>query len=115
MADKILRWYIDGNITRSKFEVGGSYTLDADYAPEWVQMHVRVVGNGGSMILDINDDGTSIFTNQPALTEYQTDKKWTTITGTAMRKDSIVTLDIDQVYSQDTARDLTVELGLRKI
>ena len=114
--DKVLRWYIDGNISRSKVEVGGTYLLDDDYYPEWVNMTCRLAGSGStSMVIDINDDDTSIFDDKPALTENQTEKRWTTIPRTVMREDSVVTLDIDQVFSEDTCRDLTVELGLSKV
>ena len=114
--DKVLRWYIDGNIARTKTEVGGTYYLDADYYPEWVNITCRLTGDGDtSMVIDINDDGTTIFEDKPTLTEKQTKKKWTTIPRVAMREHSIITLDIDQVYSQDTCRDLTVELGLSEV
>jgi len=113
--DKVLRWYIDGNISRSKTEVGGTYYLDADYCPEWVNMTCRIAGVGStSMVIDINDDGTSIFSDRPTLTEKQVEKKWTTIPRTPMREHSLITLDIDQIFSVDTCRDLTVELGLSK-
>ena len=113
---KVLRWYIDGNIARAKTEVGGTYILDGDYRPEWVHMTCRIAGKGSqSMIIDINDDGTSIFENRPVLTENQTEKKWTTIPSTALRENSIISLDIDQIFNEDTCRDLTVELGLSKV
>lgn len=114
--DKILRWYMDGNIARAKTEVGGAHYLDADYAPEWVHIKVRLAGKGSNpTVLDINDDGVSIFNDQPALTENQTEKMWTTMPGDTLREKSIITLDIDRVFSEDTCRDLTVELGLRKV
>ena len=116
MADRVLRWYMDGTIARAKTEVGGTYILDADYAPEWVNLTVRMVGHGGQpLVVDINDDGVSIFTDRPALTEYQTEHRWTTIPGDTMREDSIVTCDIDQDFDELACRDLTVELGLRKV
>ena len=114
--DKVFRWYIDGIISRPKTEVGGTYILDADYAPEWVHLTVRVVGHGSQpLIVDINDDGTSILTDKPALTEYQTEKKWTTIPKDTLREGSIITLDIDQGFNELACRDMTVELGLRKV
>ena len=113
MADRILRWYMDGNISRDKVEVGGTYLLEDDYVPEWVHITARLAGKGATpMVVDINDDGISIFDTKPALTESQTEKKWTTIPGNTLREGSIITCDIDQVFSEDTCRDLTVELGL---
>ncbi len=113
--DKVLRWYIDGTIARAKTEVGGTYILDDDYAPEWVNITVRVPGKGSvPLVLDINDDGTSIFTDRPAITDSQFEKRWTTIPGNTIRENSLITLDIDQNFSDLACRDLTVELGLRK-
>jgi len=114
----ILRWYIDGNIARVKTEVGGVHTLDKDYTPESVEMTVRIAGVGSTpMILDINDDGVSIFeyAYRPAITENQTEHKWTTIQPNVMREGSKITLDIDQIFSMDTARDLTVELTINEV
>lgn len=116
MSDKVLRWYIDGVISRSKTEVGGTHILDADYRPEWVHTTVRVVGSGSQpLVIDVNDDGTTIFGDKPALTEYQTEHKWTTIPGDTLREDSIITCDIDQTFNDLACRDLTVELGLQKV
>ena len=117
--DKILRWYIDGNISRSKTEVGGTYWLDGDYRPEWVHMTCRIAGQGSTCLqLDINDDGTSIFddnSGKPTLYENMTERTWTSIPWNTMRDKSKITLDIDQVFSEDTCRDLTVELGLTQV
>ena len=106
-----LHWYIDGNIARAKTQVGGTYKLDRDYKPVRVNMSCRIAGTGTTpTIVDILDDGVSIFNTMPALTPYQTDKSWTTIPEDALRQDSIITLDIVGVSDQDTCRDLTVEL-----
>jgi len=64
---------------------------------------------------EVNDDGATIFDDKPALTEYQTEHKWTTIPEDALREDSKITLDIDQGFNELACRDLTVELGLRKV
>ena len=109
----ILRWYIEGGISRVKTEVGGKHKLDKDYTPVRVNMMVRVVGSGStSTIIDINDDGTSIFNDRPALMATHSEKTWATIPRKTLRKDSIITLDIDQIPDQQGARDLTVELEL---
>ena len=56
MADRILRWYMDGNISRDKVEVGGTYLLEDDYVPEWVHITARLAGKGATpMVVDIND------------------------------------------------------------
>ena len=114
--DKILRWYIDGSIGRIKTGVGGTYYLDGDYVPEWVNLTVREKGKGNQpLTIDINVNGVSIFDTRPALTENQTSHKWTTIQGNTMREGAIVTCDTDAVFEHTPCRDLTVELGLRKV
>lgn len=110
-----LRWYIDGNISRSKTQVGGTYVLDADYKPIRVDITARLSGVGGNTVIDINDDGVSIFDSNPALSEYQTSKAWTTIPFNTLRKNSVITLDIDSVNTQDTIRDLTVEMEVESV
>jgi len=116
MADKILRWYIDGSIARAKTWVGGSYKLDADYKPVRVNMSNREVGRLTlPTVIDINDDGVSIFADvgiRPALLPYQTEKTWTTMNPNVIRADSLITLDIDSVCDETPCRDLTVELEL---
>ncbi|KKM23941.1 hypothetical protein LCGC14_1610080 [marine sediment metagenome] len=112
----IIRWYIDGNIARAKVQVGGTHYLEGNWKPDWVNMTARIAGKGSTpTILDINDDGVSIFTYRPAITEGQTEKRWTTISGNTLRDGSIITLDIDQIFDQDTLRDLTVELHLSEV
>lgn len=106
-----LRWYIDGNIARTKSQVGGTYKLDRDYKPLVVHLSCRVAGKGSLPTeIDILDDGVSIFQSKPALLPNDTEKDWTTIPEDVMRKDSIITLDITGISDQDTPRDLTVEL-----
>ena len=111
---KVLRWYMDGSISRTKTEVGGAHTLEGDYIPVAVCLKTRIAGKGAvPMVIDINDDGTSIFDNGAALTPYQTEKKWTTIPADTLRRDTVITCDIDQIFDTP-CRDLTVELFLQE-
>ncbi len=108
-----LHWYIDGNIARTKTQVGGTWKLDKDYKPIRVHMSCRIAGTGVLPTeIDIKAGGVSIFTSKPALTPYQTDKTWTTIPENTLRQDSVITLDITGVSDLDTCRDLTIELEL---
>lgn len=115
MADKVLRWYIDGNISTAKVEVGGTYRIEGDWKPVKVSMTCRVACEGTSgTVIDINDDGVSIFSTRPSLLPYNTEKVWTTINQNTIRDDSIITLDIDSIASSAPCRDLTVELFLEE-
>jgi len=114
--DRSLRWYIDGNISRAKTQVGGTYKLEADYIPVRVIMTCRIPGKGLIPTeLDIMDDGVSIFSSKPSLLNNDTEKVWTTVEANAMREGSVIRLDIIGVASEDTIRDLTVELELDKV
>jgi hypothetical protein len=119
LADKILRWYIDGSISRVKTWVGGTYTLDADYRITQIDQTVREVGAiTQPQLIDINADGISIFTNpdnRPAILPRQYFKTWTTIPDTILREGSVITLDIDQVFEETPCRDLTVEVRLEQV
>lgn len=115
---KIIRWYIDGSISRAKTWVGGTYRMEADYRPVAIHQSVRETGAiTRPQLIDINVDDESIFTdqnNRPAMLPYQNYKTWTTIPDTVIREGSIVTLDIDQVFEETPCRDLTVELELEE-
>jgi hypothetical protein len=114
----ILRWYIDGTIGRAKTWVGGTYQLDKDYVPKRVNISVRETGERiNPTIIDINDDGVSIFANEdsnPAISAYDNYKTWDTFQEGEMLQDSIITLDIDSVCEEKPVRDLTVELELEE-
>ena len=116
MADKILRWFIEGEQGGIKQEIGGTHILDADYYPVSVHLSLRRACKGARPLkVDITDDGTSIFNgNKPAL-NTQSDKVWTTIPREVIREGSIVKLNRDQVASEDPGEDLTVELCLEEV
>lgn len=116
MVDKILRWYVDGNISRAKTQVGGVHKMDDDYRPLSVNMNVRIAGNGDvPTLIDIMDDGVSIFESQAAILNDMTDKTWTTLKDGVLREGSIIRLDIAQTARPTTCHDLTVELELEKV
>jgi len=114
--DRVLRWYIDGNIARTKTQVGGTHQLDADYRAKRINMTCRIASSGVIATgIDILDDGVSILEYMPSLNAGLTHKTWTTIPQTILRKNSVMTLDIVSIADQDTCRDLTVELELEKV
>lgn len=110
---KILRWYVDGNISRTKTQVGGTHKLDDDYEPSRVTMTCRIAGKGTIPTeIDILADGVSIFETKPCLLNYDTEKVWTTIPANTLLEGSVIRLDITGVASEDTVHDLTVELEM---
>jgi hypothetical protein len=121
MADKIVRWFREGQAAGIKTEIAGTFYMDADYIPLWVNLTCRRSPSGNRPLkIDITKelpgytDKESIFDDKPAL-NAQEHKFWTTIPEEVIREGSIVRLDIAQVASEDPGEDLTVELGLQEV
>lgn len=115
MADRILRWFVQGAVGGIKREVGGTHLLDADYRPLRVHLSTRRATKGDRPLkIDITDDGVSIFDKKPAL-NAQESKVWTTIPKEVLREGSIIKLNIDQTADIDNSEDLTVELHLERV
>jgi hypothetical protein len=114
MADKTLRWFLEGR-ARVRTEAGGTFRMDGDYTPESVRIGLKVacVGDNPTKI-DITADGVSIFDsgNEPAITNSQSEKVWTTIPTTVIREGAIMRLNVPQVAETDPGEDMTVELAL---
>lgn len=77
-----------------------------------VRCHVGTQPVGASVIVDVNDDGTTIFTtqgNRPEIADSTSDDtSGVADGGTAVAKDSVITVDIDQIGSGTAGSDLTV-------
>ena len=121
MADRILIWHIPGVLSETgvaESNTGVEYTLDKDYTPERVVLRLKTAAasSGSPCTIDINDDGASIFDINPTIGQGLT----TVVCGsfasglTFMKKDSVITLDIDQVSSITSGSDLTVQLDLKE-
>lgn len=117
MADRQLRWFVPGRLSEfgdAPSEVQGVHVLDDDYEPGDTFLHQRLASTGRNLIIDINDDGVSIFDNQPALPSGLKQHVHSTVNRVAMRKGSVISLDIDQVSATAAGEDLTVILDIHK-
>ena len=116
--NRILRWHIPGVLSETGVKdtdvKGNAYKLDRDYIPVECWVRLKSAPSGMTLIIDINDDGTSIFSERPVMTDNQLDEVFNTFASPhlSMLKDSIVTLDIDQVSNSNPGEDLVVELWL---
>ncbi len=113
MSDRILTWYIEG-ISGDGTRQGPTFTLDEDYGlPGIVKIHATQAPDADDLIVDIKDDGTSIFTKQPRLQKGHTTDWWEefNFSLSKMEKDSLVSLDVVQ---SGGAKRLTVQLELNK-
>jgi len=124
-ADRILRWHIKGVLSETGVEdtdvEGQAHRLDKDYIPTEVWLRVKRASQGlegTGIIVDINDDGVSIFGEgqEATLPDNTTENTCDTFSSPALvlKDESIITLDIDQVGEEYAGKDLVVELYLSK-
>lgn len=77
-----------------------------------VRIHLGTAPTGTNFIVDVNDDGTTIFTTQGNRPEIATgandDTSGTPDGGTSVAKDSVLTIDVDQIGSGTAGSDLVV-------
>jgi len=119
MSDRVLTWHIPGVLSNNVegTNVSTEFTADDNYVPVRVLLRQKVAQDGVNNIIDINDDDVSIFsTIKPALTKGITSTEWAQFNGslTYIAKDSVITLDVDQVSGTTPGSDLTVQLELNK-
>ena len=120
MADLIVNWHIKGQLSETGVvgaNVSNQYVLDKDYVPETVYLRLKTAGedvDGGACIVDINDDGVSIFDNQPALPDSASQLEWGSFASdlSKIKEGSVLTLDIDSICQKTAGADLTIQLNL---
>lgn len=119
MADLILSWHIPGVLSETgvvEVNTGIEYTLDKNYVPSRVILRLKTAGasDGDSCTIDINDDGVSIFDVNPTIGQGLTEVVWSSFDDALiqLKKDSVITLDIDSVSGVTSGADLTVQLDL---
>jgi len=101
--------------------VGGTFRLYNDSGAAWTITSVRAsVGTaptGASVIVDVNVDGTTIFStqaNRPTIAAAaNTSSTVTNMNTTSVANGSYLTVDIDQVGSTVAGSDLSVQVGVK--
>ena len=123
MADRILRWHVPGVLSEKGVVdsdvQGQAHRLDRDYRvlDTWVRVKTAPQGTGGTgIVIDINDDGTSIYlsgheANLPDNTLEATVNTFSS-PDLVLVEGSIITLDVDQVGGEFPGEDLVVDLYL---
>lgn len=119
MADRVLRWHIKGVLSEKGVKdtdvQGQAHRLDRDYRPTdtWLRVKQESQGTEGTGVtIDINDDGVSIFAENPTLPYNTLSETCRAFSGGVMVKGSIITLDVDKVGTLYAGKDLVVELYL---
>ncbi len=113
MSDKTLVWYLE-EIQRDGTRQGPTFILDEDYGlPGVVKIHAAGAPDADDLIIDIKDDGVSVFTKQPRLQKTHTSDEWEefNFSLSKMEKDSLISLDVVQ---SGGAKRVTVQLELDK-
>ena len=121
MADRVLTWHLPGSVAdHAGSDVDAAFVADRNYSALALTTRLKTAVSAsvdevkvGSdlLILDINDDGVSIFSLLPTISDTLTDHDDTeAFVGDVIRKGSVLTLDVDQ--AGPGARDLTVSLEL---
>ena len=116
---RILHWHIAGILSETGVEdtdvEGNAYRIERDYrvVDTWVRVKRAPMGDTGIQI-DINDDGTSIYSTEPVIPSGSQEITSNAFSTQALLKGSVITLDVDQVGSGYTGKDLVVELYLEE-
>lgn len=107
-------WYIDGVLAvgtnqSAEFEVAATLTIVG------VRLRCKTAPQGANLIVDINKNGTTIFTTRPEIDAGQTtDDNNHVISVTALATGDILTVDIDQVGSTTPGSNLTVIVDVKQ-
>jgi hypothetical protein len=114
----ILHWFISGVLSNSIVGAQGeAFKLDKNYraSDTWLRVKTASQGvRGTGLAIDINDDGTSIYSERPNLPDNTQSITSDTFAPAVLLKDSVITLDIDSVGVEYAGFDLTVELTLEE-
>ena len=117
---RYLTWHIKGSLIEEagRSQVRETYVLDQDYLPVEITLYIKTAPTLSDLVIDINDDEVSIFTQNPRLSagQKQTDTRSFSPNGAQrILSGSFITLDIDSVGSGEAGRDLTVILTLKEL
>jgi hypothetical protein len=120
MADRILTWFIPGVLSNNVEGTNASieYVADEDYRPVVTLMSQKEAQAGEANVIDINDDGVSIFGDiKPSLNQGVLTSEFDVFSSSLayIAKGSVITLDIDQISGTTPGSSLTVHLELVKI
>lgn len=109
--------------TTLSFAVVGTLTTGTDKAPTIVapctltivkvKIVVKTAPTGAALIVDVNKNGTTIFTTQggrPSIAAGDTQDDSDTPDVTALAEGDKLTIDVDQIGSTIAGADLTVEV-----
>lgn len=111
---KVARWFVPGRLATGS-NVAGVYIASAGETIQKILIYCGTPGSASSTIVDLNKNGTTLYTtqgNRPTLAYDDADQVATATDPdvTSLASGDVVTLDIDQVATG--AEDLTVVMLL---
>ena len=107
-------WFIE-DIVKVGTNKGATITLPVGFTVTGVDLKATTPPAGSSLIVDINENGTSLFSTKPEVDAGSTvDDGNHVISDTTLSAGSEITVDIDQVGSAFAGSGLTIMLnGIR--
>lgn len=110
-----LVWYIDGDLSAA-IEQGATVVLPFGMTVSDIDMHVKTAPTGADLIVDINENATSIYTTRPQISAGSSTEAGTeSLADTTLAAGSEITVDIDQIGSSVAGSSLTIILhGVKK-
>ena len=109
---RVLTWDLDNPVVRGTHK--RRYVLNGRYEPVELRINAGTVSDDANLVVDVNDDGNSIFDVAPALSKNDNLKRHRTFANARPMEDgSVITLDIDQ--GADGIDGVTVELELAEV
>lgn len=111
-----LMWYLDGNQFVDTSQ-GPTVTLPFDMTVTGIDIKAGTAPTGSSLIIDINEGGTTIFATRAEIDASSTVEDDNEVfSDTSLASGAEIILDVDQVGSTFEGSDLTVELhGTRNL
>jgi hypothetical protein len=108
-------WYIDGAVATGAGQ-GATVVMPFGFTVTDVDMYAETAPTGASLIVDINEAGTTLFSTRPEVDAAANREDGNhAFSDTSIAAGALVTLDVDQVGSGTAGSDLTVILkGTRK-
>jgi len=107
-------WFVPGTLETGT-EQATTFRMKRATTVEDIELHVKTAPTGAALIIDINDNGTTIFSTRPEIDAGSTTEDNNhVISDSAIAAGAELTMDIDQVGSTVAGEDLTVLLHCKE-
>lgn len=104
-------WYLAGAISTGT-DYSAAYVVSCNLTIVQGYLYCKTAPTGDDLIVDINKNGTSVFSTPPQINDGATSGSATS--STALASGDVLTVDIDQVGSTIAGADLTIHLRVEQ-